>query len=192
MPISPGNPEQVAREIADLLEARRIPYALGGALAYNRYGAARGTADVDFNVFLPPERAAEVLSMLKGEGLEIDVEAHAARALDGRHAVGLVSGMHVDLFFNSIPLHEIAATRVQTHPVLGRPMFVLSAEDLVLLKLLFFRGKDKLDIERLVQLRGEKLDREYVRDQLVDMMGEDDERVRVWDRYCRELPGTPG
>ena len=31
--------------------------------------------------------------------------------------------------------------------------------------------------------------RDYIRDWLIEMMGEDDERLRVWDRYCRELPG---
>ncbi len=70
-------------------------------------------------------------------------------------------------------------------------MQVLAPEDIVLLKLLFFRAKDKLDIERVVQLQGPTLDREYVRRWLVEMMGEDDERVRVWDRYCRELPTSP-
>jgi predicted nucleotidyltransferase len=90
---------------------------------------------------------------------------------------------------NSIP-HESAAERTSTHAFEARPIQALSAEDLILLKLLFFRGKDKTDIERMVQLEGPRLDRDYVRRWLVEMMGEDDERVRVWDRCCKELPGT--
>jgi len=53
------------------------------------------------------------------------------------------------------------------------------------------RGKDKIDVERIVQLQGERLDRGYVWRWLVDAVGEDDERVQVWDRYCAELTGRP-
>ena len=61
----------MARAVADLLERSGIPYALGGALAYNEYGAFRTTLDVDFNIFLPPERAEPVLVALQREGLEV-------------------------------------------------------------------------------------------------------------------------
>lgn len=189
MQISPGAPSKVAREIADLLESQGIPYALGGALAYNFYGAFRATVDVDFNVFVSPEDSRRVFEELKAAGLDIDVDAAVERVKEGRHAVGTVGGMHVDLFFNSIPLHEQAAKRVRRHEFDSRPVWALSAEDIVLLKLLFFRGKDKLDIERAIQLQGSRLDRAYIRNWLVEMMGEDDERVRVWDRLCRELGG---
>ena len=58
---------------------------------------------------------------------------------------------------------------------------VLSAEDLVVFKLLLFRGKDVVDVERLVATRSDLLDRHYVRTWLVACVGEDDERVRRWD-----------
>ena len=48
-------------------------------------------------------------------------------------------------------------------------------------KLLFFRGKDLVDLERLVAVRGESLDVAYVRRWIVEMMGEDDARVVRWD-----------
>ncbi len=68
MKIPEGGPEAVARAVADLLERSHVPYALGGALAYNEYGAFRTTIDVDFNIFLPPEEAEPVLRTLKQEG----------------------------------------------------------------------------------------------------------------------------
>jgi hypothetical protein len=46
---------------------------------------------------------------------------------------------------------------------------------------LFFRIKDRGDLERLVAVRGELLDHAYIRRWIADMMGEDDERVRAWD-----------
>jgi hypothetical protein len=44
----------------------------------------------------------------------------------------------------------------------------------------FFRGKDLVDLERLVAVRSE-LDHAYVRRWIVDMMGDADDRVRAWD-----------
>ena len=99
----------------------------------------------------------------------------------------------IDLFFNSIPLHQSAAERAVTVELLGRPLRVLSAGDLTLFKLLFFRPKDLLDVERLAALQGEALDRTYVRRWLVDCVGEVDGRVRWWDELIAALParGAP-
>ena len=54
-------------------------------------------------------------------------------------------------------------------------------------KLLFFRGKDLVDLERLVAVQGAKLDSGYVRRHLVEMMGEDDVRVAKWDELVRDF-----
>jgi hypothetical protein len=51
---------------------------------------------------------------------------------------------------------------------------------LAVFKLLFFRGKDIVDLERLAAVRAD-IDASYVRKWIVDMMGEDDDRVRRWD-----------
>ncbi|NCQ36336.1 hypothetical protein GW813_14940 [bacterium] len=58
-------------------------------------------------------------------------------------------------------------------------------------KLLFFRGKDRVDLERLVAVRPD-LDRDYVRRWIVDMMGEDDERTLRWDRIVEEFAPSHG
>lgn len=47
--------------------------------------------------------------------------------------------------------------------------------------MLFFRAKDIVDLQRLIAVQGDRLDRAYVREWLVRMMGDDDERVRKWD-----------
>jgi len=68
----------------------------------------------------------------------------------------------------------------------GRPISILSAEDLALFKLLFFRSKDLADVDRLVNFAGGELDRHYIRRWLLELVGEDDERVRAWDSMIRE------
>lgn len=51
-------------------------------------------------------------------------------------------------------------------------------------------GKDVVDLERLVAVRGADLDHACVRRGMVDMMGEGDERVRRWDGLVARL-GPP-
>jgi hypothetical protein len=47
---------------------------------------------------------------------------------------------------------------------------------------------DIVDIERLLQLQGPRLDRAYVRRWLVDSVGEGDVRVLKWDEICTAIP----
>ncbi|MBM4246509.1 MAG: hypothetical protein FJ148_22385 [Deltaproteobacteria bacterium] len=44
---------ELARRIADALEAERIPYAIGGAPALAAWGFPRATSDVDLDFFVP-------------------------------------------------------------------------------------------------------------------------------------------
>jgi hypothetical protein len=89
--------------------------------------------------------------------------------------------MRIDVFLPSIPFaREAEKTRVRIVDDAGWSGWFLSAEAIAVFKLLFFRGKDMVDLERLVAVRPE-LDRAYVRRWIVDMMGEDDDRTRRWD-----------
>jgi hypothetical protein len=65
-------------------------------------------------------------------------------------------------------------------------VWFLSAEALCVFKLLFFRGKDVVDLERLIAVQGKAVDGGYVRARLVEMMGPDDPRVATWDRLWNE------
>jgi hypothetical protein len=56
-------------------------------------------------------------------------------------------------------------------------------------KLLFFRGKDVVDLERLIAVQGAALDAAYVRRHVVTMLGDDDPRVVTWDRLWSEHGG---
>lgn len=179
-----------AQQLADALEAARIPYAIGGALALAIAGVPRGTADVDINVFVSEARLHEVIGALAAAGVEIDPTAATNRARRDGMFVGRWDGMRIDVFLPSIPFAEEAGrTRIRITDVSGWSGWFLSAEALVIFKLLFFRGKDMVDLERLVAVRSE-LDTAYVRRWIVDMMGEDDERTRRWDEIVKRF-GRP-
>lgn len=181
---------EAAVHFARALETAGVPYAIGGAIAYGFFGAARGTHDVDINLFVSGNAVGPALRTLIDAGLEID-EALALQSAEERgDARGRYRGLPVDLFFNSVPAHERAARRTRQVTLHHVPIQVLSPEDTAVFKMLFFRGKDLVDVERLLGMMRGTLDRGYIRAAIVEMVGEDDYRTRKWDDLTRQLPAN--
>jgi hypothetical protein len=176
---------EVARLLADALEQAGVPYAVGGAIAYGFHGPPRATNDVDLNVFVEPEALGPVLESMAAAGAVVDRDKAIESARQRGDFAVRFGGMRVDVFTPSIELSYSAAARTQAFQLLGRPIRVLSAEDLVLFKLLFFRPKDIIDVERLLRFRDTDFDRGYVHRWIVKLMGEDDERTLEWRRMSR-------
>jgi hypothetical protein len=172
--------------IARAFEESSIPYALGGALAYGQYGIPRATNDVDVNVFVDAEELARVFHVLHTLGIDFEDGWAREKAVDEGLFVVRLGSYRVDVFTPSIAFSwEAARTRVRHH-FDGVDVWFLSAEALCVFKLLFFRGKDVVDLERLIAVQGQALDVEYIRARIVEMLGEDDARVVTWDRLCQE------
>lgn len=178
---------EAAVHFAQALQSAGIPHAIGGAIAYGFFGAARGTHDVDINVFVEGEQAGQALDTLVAAGLSIDLPTALESASDRGDARDTFRGLPVDLFFNSIPVHERAARRTRRVTLHSVEIDVLAPEDTATFKMLFFRGKDLVDVERLLALMGPALDRASVRAALVEVVGEDDYRVRKWDELVWAL-----
>ena len=178
---------EAAVHFAQALQKAKIPHAIGGAIAYGFFGAARGTHDVDINLFVGEEEAGGAIDALVSAGLVIDRSLALESAHDRGDARGMFQGLPVDLFFNSIPAHERAAGRTRRVTLHHVPIDVLSPEDTAIFKMLFFRGKDLVDIERLLSLMGDTLDRAFVRGSWVEVVGEEDYRVKKWDELVSAL-----
>lgn len=180
---------QLAARLIDLFEARGIPYALGGALALGYHAPPRGTRDIDINLFLEAPQAREAFEAVRAMGVGIDPGEAVARASERGDAVGWYEGIRIDFFVNSIPLHDLAARRKVRVEFAERPTWILSAEDLVFLKLMFDRPKDHVDIEQVFFTQGDDLDRAYVRAQLIEHVGADDHRVAAFDQLVALYAG---
>lgn len=180
---------QVARAIADALERRKIPYAIGGAIALGFYAPPRATVDVDVNIFVAGgQRFEKALGALNDSGFVPEAESAVLlrQAREEGQFRGRVQGMRVDVFVATVPFYRELRRRVRNAVLLGRPLKILSPEDLLVLKLMFFRRKDLADAEALLRDQGAALDRRKVRGRLVKLVGEEDERVRAWDELASE------
>lgn len=171
------DPVAVACRLAEALETAGLPFAIGGAMAYGFWGVPRGTLDVDLNVFVPAERVDEVLAALDSAGCRVDANEARRSATERGDLRAWLGPVRVDVFLDSIPIHHTARERTVQVELAGHKLPILSAEDLLVFKLLFDRPKDRLDAERILASRMEELDLDYVRSNLEDTVGPDDRRI---------------
>lgn len=180
-------PPELAVKVCGMLRSAGIEHAVGGALALGFYAEPRGTYDLDLNIFVAAEEAVAALDVLRKGGVEIGEDA--AHVVAERGDLFLEhGGCRLDLFFNSIPLHLRAARRTRTVSLLDTSIPILSPEDLIVLKLLFNRHKDIVDIEHIVAAVGNDLERGYVRAAIIECVGEDDSRLATWEAAFASRP----
>ncbi|HXE43983.1 MAG TPA: nucleotidyl transferase AbiEii/AbiGii toxin family protein [Conexibacter sp.] len=155
------------------LARRRIPHAFGGAIALAYWTLdPRATSDIDLNVFLP---AAEAERALRALPTEVDRPDGTAEAIARDGQVRLWWGeTPVDVFFDSVPLHEDAARHRRTVPFASASIPVLGPQELAVFKAMFDRTRDWADIEAM--LAAETLDLDAVRDTLLSLLPDDDHR----------------
>jgi hypothetical protein len=152
-------PAVVARLI-DVLDASGETYAFGGAMDASRIDDA--------------------FALVRRAGVSLDEVVARNAARERGMFAGRIGATRVDVFVPSIPFYDEAARR-RVRTVIGtRETWVHSAEVLAVFKMLFFRPKDLIDVERMLEVRGATFDRAFVRASLLDMLG-DDERIAKWD-----------
>lgn len=127
-----------------------IPHAFGGAISLAYHAEPRATIDIDVNVFVPVERAAEVLEPLSQLGVEI-AKATETATRDGQVRI-MWDNTPIDLFFSYDPFHEAADQAAVTVPFANHTIRVLSATHLGICKAVFDRPKDWVDIESMIAL----------------------------------------
>lgn len=168
------------------LDAAELPYAFGGALALAWCtGRARGTIDIDINVFVDADAAETVCDALP------DTVKRTAADLKRLTRDGQVrlwwDKTPIDLFLNTTGFHTEAAGRRRWETFMNQRMPFLSCNDLAVFKAFFNRTKDWADLEEM-QAAG-TLDASRVAEVIIEMLGADDERVA----HLLALPGTtPG
>jgi hypothetical protein len=129
-------------------------------------------------VFVSTNGASSVLSVLERAGILADTERAKADVAATAQTRMDFSGTPVDLFFSDVPFHDSCRERAVRVPFGEIGMNVLSAEDLVVCKVMFDRAKDWLDIEQVLYASGKSFDARYVLAWIEEMLGDDDERVR--------------
>ena len=129
---------------------KAVPHAFGGAISLAYHADPRATVDIDVNVFVPAERAAEALDPLGQLGADIHAAAETA-ARDGQVRI-MWDNIPIDLFFSYDPFHAAADHAAISVPFADHTIHVLCATHLSIFKAVFNRPKDWIDIEAMIAL----------------------------------------
>jgi len=140
-----------------------LRYFMFGANAQNVWGNPRFTRDVDLVVFMGDERFDEFIDTLAGRGFAVDEAAGLALLRSGRMARVHFGSVLVDFVLGETDFDDNALVRRRTMHYLGLQVYVVSAEDLILYKLISRRPQDLADVEHVARRQRTELDWTYLR-----------------------------
>lgn len=151
-----------------------IPYAVGGSLASSVHGIPRATVDIDFVVEVQPTQADGLVAEFQN-GFYADADMIRA-ALDAKRSFNLID-LETSYKFDLFPLpdgdyyRKELERREETQHLFGETLIefsVVSPEDTILTKLLWFREGGEVsdrqwnDVRGVLEVQGDRLDRDYL------------------------------
>jgi predicted nucleotidyltransferase len=163
----------VVAVLAEIFDRLQLRFAVGGALANNYWGIVRTTHDVDCLISLPAikyQLFADELNAIGCELLDEDgrhVSITVPRLLEQVRQRKLIEcyyqSVRVELFVPAVALQDEILRRAVPKPMGGREIPFTTPEDLILLKLVFHRVKDMLDVRGILWVQRGRLDLDYLR-----------------------------
>ncbi len=169
--------------VLEALEASRVEYLIGGAVAEWAWGEPRATQDLDIVINLPIKTVSRLSKELEKRNmlvpadiiLDTMMEDHADIPLNAIH---IYSGLKADLYLmrEGDALRKSAFQRrllVDYGPPIGE-VYVHSPEDLILYKLMYLglsgQPKHARDISAILRSKKDQLDSGYI-EGWVDQLG---------------------
>ena len=153
--------KRVIYRLARLLEREHVSYAYMGGVALSIWAIPRATFDLDVALSIREDHLGTLLATFDREGFVVDpvfVRGH-------RDTVGGMPTVHVqipvgstlmtvDIFLAGTPFLESVLSRRKPVELGDGSVFVVTAADLLLFKVIAGRRKDLVDIDNLLAVQG--------------------------------------
>lgn len=182
--------DRAIHAITELLESLSTHYAIVGGIANAVWGEPRATIDVDVTVSVENDQLHRTVAAIAGRFRAAvshpDTFVQQTRVLP----LDTDEGVRIDVIFALLPFEEEAIRRARRIPIAGRLVAVVTPEDLLLMKIISERPRDRADAEALVRRRGDQLDRSYLEPRIRELAVVL-EREEILDRW-RQWIGRPG
>jgi hypothetical protein len=156
--------------LASLLEQHGYQYAVMGGLAVRVHSIPRPTHDVDLTVSIDRSELPKLIQSLEQLGHSIP-ESYRHGWVDEVAGMPLIkvrtyltesTGVDIDIFLAETSFQKSCLARRVEVTVVDKKLWVVTPEDLILLKLLASRPRDLLDVADILFTQGQ-LDEDYLR-----------------------------
>jgi len=156
--------DDVAMRVAEALNAAGLPFMLVGGFSSNYHGIPRSTKDADFVVQLDApldERFSSTLGSEFEAEPQMSFETNTGTQRQEFRVQGTL--FKVEIFRLSNDAHDQERFRRRTAVMIeGRQVFFPTAEDVIIWKLRWARGRDKDDVRGVIAVQRDKLDWPYI------------------------------
>lgn len=161
--------DSVFAGVLDALNSLGVPYMIVGSYASNYWGRPRMTHDADLVVELNARQAVRLAQRLAGEFYAPDFVIHEAAEHGGHfNAIHLSTSFKIDFWLRKQnPYEKVCFARRQQVTMFGRQVWVTSAEDIILSKLLWYKMSPVLnqqlqDVLEVYEIQLSDLDSDYI------------------------------
>lgn len=166
---------KTVNQTTGVLEESGIEYAIFGGLALQAWKRIRSTLDVDIMVLIKKADIRPLIEELLKKGLKLDTEKPEVK-LGGITLFRFIYSDEESLLDIKVDIavatssffKESVHNRVRLN-MLGKDLWFVKCEDLILLKFLSNRPIDIADAEELMQMNKETIDKEYLRKQASEL-----------------------
>ena len=158
---------EVLSSLRGTFELLELDWYVFGAQAALVHGAVRMTADVDVTVFAGDLTTEALVTALEADGFELrGVETDFVRETRVLPLIHLATGINADVVLGGPGLEELFHSRVESADLGGTTVPVAAAEDVVAMKILSGRPKDRDDVIAIIAAQGPALNHLRVRETL--------------------------
>jgi len=142
-----------------LLEKKGMKYMIGGGIANSYWGFPRSTTDVDFIVPLIYDSDKDALQKVENELMNVGwkIKADAGRPLIAEKASARLDFWSIKSIYDKERFERRIKVKLGDFDI-----WITTCEDLILQKLMWYRGKDIEDIIGILA-RQDKLDWDYIK-----------------------------
>ncbi len=133
-------------ETVQALDEMDIPYMLVGGMASSIWGEPRYTSDVDLTIQWDNTESQHLWERLKNRFRFMTDDPAALAVKAGAVPIVSRNGLKVDLILGNLPLHQEGIAKAIGIPIQGQIVKVCPPEQLVILKSISDRAKDREDV----------------------------------------------
>lgn len=153
-----------------------------GGIANLIWGNPRSTQDVDVTLWLGETSSQDLIKIFKNDFKFRTGSPESFAKETGVLPMETRNGVSIDLILGQLPYEKSAIERAITKTFHGSSIKVCSPEDLIILKIVSERPKDREDIRGIIKKSSDQLDRNYL-DSRVKELSEHLNKPEIWKYY---------